>query len=249
MVILFALPCLSGFAAAQTDQPARVAVIAQRAEHIRNPENSLSGIRAAIDLGADYVELDVRTTLDGRLVLMHDATVDRTTNGNGAVAQLTFDRIRALKLGNDQVPTFEEALDTAHGKIDVYVDAKSLTPAALVHALETNDMRTNVVVYGPPAFLKSVLSLRPEIKVMLEAANTDTLRMLLKQLRPSVIAFSQQDFLDETIAVAKSARAGIFVDRLGNHDNAAAWQDAILRGATGIQTDKPGELVQIPPHS
>ena len=235
---------LSGFALAQSPQSERIAVIAHRAEHIRNPENSLSGIRAAIKLGADYVELDVRTTIDGRLVLMHDATVDRTTNGNGAIAQMTFERVGMLKLGHEHVPTFEEALGIAHGKIGVYVDAKSLTPAALVHALETHDMGRNVVVYGPPVFLKSLLSLRPEIKRMPEAVNADTLRTNLTELRPSVIAFNQQDFLNELIAAAKSAHTAIFVDRLGDQDNTEAWQDAIQRGATGIQTDKPGELVQ-----
>ncbi len=234
MVLFLILIALAGFASAQTT---RVAVIAHRGEHIRNPENSLSGIRAAIDLGADFVELDVRTTLDGRLVLMHDATVDRTTNGKGAVAELTLDQIIALRLGGEKVPTFEEALDVAHGKIEVYVDVKNLTPAALVHALAMHDMRMNVVVYGPQVFLKAILSLRPEIKVMPEATDVGA-------LRPSVIAFNEKDFLDGAIAAAKAARAGIFVDRLGIHDNAESWQDAILRGATGIQTDKPGELVQ-----
>ena len=242
--MLIAMFCLLGFALAQSPQPERIAVIAHRAAHIRNPENSLSSIRAAIELGADYVELDVRTTLDGRLVLMHDATVDRTTNGNGAVAQMTFKQVGALKLGHEHVPTFEEALDIAHGKIDIYVDAKSLTPAALVHALESHDMQGNVVVYAPPVFLKSLLSLQPEIKRMPDAVNADTLRNNLMELRPSVIAFNQQDFLIELIAAAKSAHTGIFVDRLGEHDNSEAWQDAIQRGATGIQTDKPGELVQ-----
>jgi glycerophosphoryl diester phosphodiesterase len=100
--------CLAGFASAQS--LIGVAVIAHRGEHIHNPENSLSAIRAAIELKADYVELDVRTTIDGRLVLMHDATVDRTTNGKGLVARMAFDQIRALKLGKEQVPTFEERL-------------------------------------------------------------------------------------------------------------------------------------------
>ena len=77
-------------------------------------------------------------------------------------------------IGNEGVPTFEE-LDTAHGRIEIYVDAKDLTPAALVHALEMHDMRMNVVVYGPPAFLKAVLSLRPEINVMPEADEMNTI--------------------------------------------------------------------------
>ncbi|MEO8129864.1 MAG: glycerophosphodiester phosphodiesterase family protein [Bryobacteraceae bacterium] len=241
MLRFWLLLCIPVLAA---EQPARVAVIAHRGEHIRHPENSLSGIRSAIALGADYVELDVRTTLDGRLVLMHDATIDRTTDGKGAVAELTFDRIRSFKLGSEQVPTFEEALQAAHGRIGVYVDAKSITPAALVHALETHDMRTECVVYGPPAFLKSVLSLRPEIRVMPEATSPEMLKTLVSELHPSVFAFDRRDFMEKTIAAAKGAGAGIYVDRLGDDDNAEAWQDAVARGAAGIQTDKPGELVQ-----
>jgi glycerophosphoryl diester phosphodiesterase len=59
----------------------RIVVIAHRGEHRAHPENTLPAFQAAIDAGADFFELDVRTTSDGRLVLMHDARVDRTTKG------------------------------------------------------------------------------------------------------------------------------------------------------------------------
>ena len=71
---------------------------AHRGEHHHHPENSLPAIEAAAGAGVDYVELDIRTTSDGQLVLMHDATVNRMTNGKGKVAEMTFDEIRALDL-------------------------------------------------------------------------------------------------------------------------------------------------------
>lgn len=72
---------------------------AHRGEHLRHPENSLPAIQAAIDAGMDYVELDVRTSSDGYLVLMHDPTVDRMTNGKGAIKDMTLAEIRQLDLG------------------------------------------------------------------------------------------------------------------------------------------------------
>src|SRR6202035_2940947 len=108
---------------------AQIAVISHRGEHLAHPENTLPAFQAAIDAGADFFELDVRTTADGRLVLMHDATVSRTTDGAGAVREMTFSQVRALDAGvkfnpgftGTQGPTFEEALALAHGKIGVYV--------------------------------------------------------------------------------------------------------------------------------
>jgi glycerophosphoryl diester phosphodiesterase len=69
----------------------RVVVIAHRAAHEEAPENSLAAIRAAITAGCDYVEMDVRGTKDGALVLMHDGAVNRTTDGSGEVAAMTLE--------------------------------------------------------------------------------------------------------------------------------------------------------------
>src|SRR5437762_4095366 len=76
----------------------RVVVIAHRAAHEDAPENSLAAIREAIRLKVDYVELDVRLTKDLALVLMHDGTVDGTSNGKGRVADLTLHDMKALRL-------------------------------------------------------------------------------------------------------------------------------------------------------
>src|SRR6266404_6792659 len=80
-------------------QESRVVAISHRGEHLHHPENTMPAYRAAVEAGADLIETDVRTTSDGKLVIMHDGSVDRRTNGHGDVANMTFDEIRKLDAG------------------------------------------------------------------------------------------------------------------------------------------------------
>lgn len=89
------------------------------------PENSLAGFLKALELGADAVELDVRATEGGTVMVMHDPTVDRTTGGRGKIAQMSFAAMRQLRLANDErVPALAEALDLLKGRCPVKVDVK-----------------------------------------------------------------------------------------------------------------------------
>lgn len=107
-----------------------VMVVAHRAVWDNAPENSIRSIEDAIALGVDMVELDIRKTADDELVLMHDETIDRMTDGKGKVNELTLDEIRSFKLRNrnggvitdEKVPTLAEAMLSAKGKILVRID-------------------------------------------------------------------------------------------------------------------------------
>ncbi len=96
------------------------------------PENTIPAIRKAIDMGLDYVEFDIRETSDGVMVLMHDSTVDATTDGTGPVAGFTLDEMKKLDAGvkfseefkGTRVPTLEEALLIMKGHIKGYLDFK-----------------------------------------------------------------------------------------------------------------------------
>jgi len=105
-------------------------------------------------------------------------------------------------------------------------------------------MLNSVVIYGGAGFLAKVQALSPSLKVMPEAYGAATVQKLLVSLKPPVVAFDAGDFKDDAIVAAKQAGADIYVDRLGSADNAAGWQDAVNRGAAGIQTDRPAELVE-----
>lgn len=230
--------------------PGKIMAISHRGEHLHHPENTLLAFQAAIDAGADFFEGDIRTTSDGKLVLMHDSTVSRTTNGTGAVQDMTFGQIRSLDAGarfpefkGTKVPTFDEVLDLAHGKINMYVDTKNADAKQLIDTIVRHDMQDHVVIYGNPFFLYEVHKIRPDLKIMPEAGSADVCKLLIRALQLQVIAFSEDDFKEDVIQLAKQANAQIYVDRLGRQDNVEAWQKAIDMGATGIQTDHPAELV------
>jgi glycerophosphoryl diester phosphodiesterase len=123
-----------------TAQTQRVVAISHRGEHLERPENTLPAFKEAIRVEADFIEVDVQTTKDGKLVLSHDGTVDRCTNGTGKVSDMTFDQVEALDAGikkgpqfaGTKVPTLDEVLDLARGKIGVYVDIKNASAQDLV---------------------------------------------------------------------------------------------------------------------
>lgn len=233
-------------------QPRQVVAISHRGEHLHHPENTLAAFQAAIDAGADYFELDVRTTSDGKLVLSHDGSVARRTNGKGDISKMTFEEVRALDAGiksgpefaGTKVPTFDEALDLARGKIGIYVDVKSASAKDLVTHIEEHGMADHVVIYVGLSEGKEIQTLNPKLKVMPEAGTAENAKHLIERLHPQVLAFGAGDFKPEVISVAKEANALVYVDRMGTTDAPAGWQSAIDAGADGIQTDRPAELVK-----
>jgi glycerophosphoryl diester phosphodiesterase len=124
------------------------------------------------------------------------------------------------------------------------VDCKDLSPADLVAALEKTGMLKNVVIYGDSGFLKDVLALEPSLLAMPEAGNAARLEKLVSNLNLRIAAFDKGDFKDDVIAGAKRLKIKIYVDRLWDADKPEFWQDAVDRGAHGIQTDHPAALVE-----
>ncbi|MCL4834436.1 MAG: hypothetical protein KJZ86_18470 [Caldilineaceae bacterium] len=107
--------------------PARPVAIAHRGDSAHAPENTLAAFQHAIDAGADWLEMDVQMSDDGHLVVIHDTTVDRTTNGSGRVADLTLAQLQALDAGNgEQIPSFAQVLALASAAgIPIMPEAKS----------------------------------------------------------------------------------------------------------------------------
>ena len=113
------------------------------------PEDTVTAVHAAIALGIDFIETDQRPTKDGFLVNLHDTSVDRTTDGTGEAADLTLAQIQAMKLDTarfpgdfscERVPTLEEILTAARGKVHVLIDAnKTDRVDLLVAAIQSTD--------------------------------------------------------------------------------------------------------------
>ena len=116
------------------EEPSRkIEIVSHRGASGYAPENTMASFQKSVDMKTDYIELDVQETKDGKLVVMHDVTLDRTTNGSGYVKDHTLEEIRRLDAGSsfskkyasEKVPTFEEVLDRFRGKTGILVELKA----------------------------------------------------------------------------------------------------------------------------
>lgn len=223
-----------------------VIVTSHRGAGFLEPENTLRAIRRAIALGADQVEIDVQLTRDGSLVLMHDTTVDRTTNGAGNVADLTLEEIRQLDAGHgEQVPTLEEVLLLTDGKITPQIELKGPgTASAVVRTLDAMGSADKVVL---TSFLHQQL-------LEVRQFNKDIpLGALWGRLPPNVIFRSQQlgvqalhiwhEFIDHQF-VAEAHAQGLLI-RAWNANTEEDIQRLIDLEVDAIGSDRPDILLDI----
>lgn len=255
---------LSAMLAASADTPSfaplprlkhPIAVIAHRAGRGIMPENTLAAIHNAIRLGVDYVELDIRATKDGHLVIMHDGSVDRTTNGKGAVRDLDFATIRSLDAGSkfsaqyagEKVPTFDEVLAACRGKCNIYVDHKEAPTAQVLEAIKKHGMEKHVVIYNGTEGLLEWKRLAPQLPVMPsvpdEFRRPGGIADYEKILPAEVLDGNLVEWTKELVDQAHAAGVKVYVDNLGPNDNLPGFRKAIEMGVDGIQTDFPDQLI------
>ncbi|MGD8329862.1 MAG: glycerophosphodiester phosphodiesterase family protein, partial [Acidobacteriota bacterium] len=156
-------------------------LIAHRGASARAPENTLRAFEEALDAGAEVLECDVQMSRDGVAIVMHDPTVDRTTDGRGAVRRLSWHEIRALDAGyparfgdafaGQRVPRLEELFDLARGRAEVFVEIKpealadsdGRIEAGVVDAARSTGMMDAVGVLSfAPRALQRVRALAPD---------------------------------------------------------------------------------------
>ena len=102
-----------------------LSVIAHRGASAHVPENTLLAFEKALEMGAHMIEVDVHETADNHLVVIHDHEVSRCSDGTGEVSELTFNEMKLLDLKNGQkIPSLDEVLTFAHGKVDVNIELK-----------------------------------------------------------------------------------------------------------------------------
>jgi len=145
-------------------KPARhtrpIAYVCHRGANAFAPENTLEAARICFDQRFDFVELDVRTSRDGHLVVMHDATLERTTDGAGLVTDFRLDELRALDAGGwfsrqfkgARIPTLDEMLslarDHTYAGAGIYIELKYASPRQVLDAIERAGMLDRVFLWG-----------------------------------------------------------------------------------------------------
>ena len=225
-----------------------VYVVAHRGAHRGIPENSLAAYQKAIDLGADFVEIDLRTTKDGQFVSVHNSTIDAYVKGaTGRVEDMTLAELRSLDIGigidpkwkGTQIPTFSEILDLCKGKIGIYLDLKNGDVSNLVEVVRRHGMERDVLWYASPDELEELGQKCPNCIAMPDPYQEQNLPGLIKRLRPRVIAAVWKHYSKSFVATCHYSGAIVIVDE----SDPSCWEDAIASHSDGIQTDHPEELI------
>ena len=224
--------------------------VAHRGASSERPENTLSAFGLAIEQRADVIEADVRASSDGELLVLHDATLDRTTSGEGPLAEITADDARALDAGDgERIPTVAEVLQVARGRARVNLDLKEIgvvEPAVrLVHQTGMVDSVT-FISFLPEAW-DLVADLSPESPVV-----------QLVDSATSLAGLAMGEGVAQSVAIGVGVPYGLvqpeLVERMRRHGlGVFAWtvdDDAEMRrlidaGVKGIVTNRPAALAEV----
>lgn len=227
-----------------------VYVVAHRGVHNSIPENTLAAYQAAIDLGCDFVEIDVRTTRDSQLVSIHDATIDRySRNGEtGRVAEMTLEQLRAIDIGSrvdpkwsqEKIPTVREVIALCRGKIGIYLDVKAANINELAALVREFEMEQDTLWYIPSSRVKELTECAPRAWPMPDPGPESGLAKLLADCKPAIVA-SMWKYFSPTFAERCHKNGAIVIV---DEDGKECWQSLLDYKADGIQTDHPAELIE-----
>jgi glycerophosphoryl diester phosphodiesterase len=234
-----------------------IQISAHRGNSRLAPENTLATFQKVLEMGVDFIEIDVRTTLDNQLVILHDGTLNRTTNGTGPIAQLTLTEIKSLKANKgweqgfpeERIPTLEEttqlisAWNKTHSKKTyIYVDCKQVAAKPLVEMLQKYDLAEHSVFYGSDDFLEQLKEVFPTSKRMPSLNAASDIDAKISRLKPYAFDVSWKILNENLVQHIHEKKVKVFTDVLGLLDNQTNYQKAIDWKVDLIQTDHVGSI-------
>lgn len=234
-------------------QAHRPVVVAHRGASADRPENTLAAFERALELGADAVEFDVRVTADGHGVVLHDDTVDRTTDGAGPVADRSLAEVRELRADGEPVPTVDEALASLSGRCAAVIEIKH-QPGGGDRAVDEAVRALADVRFVGPAMLISFdpLSLARARRVAparitgllasFEVGLPEAAEAAVAAGHPFVLPFAAQVLAGGAEVVVAAHAAGLRVGTWVSDDPADARALAIL-GVDAIATNDPAAIL------
>jgi glycerophosphoryl diester phosphodiesterase len=228
-------------------------ISAHRGNTGKAPENTIATYKNALKLRVNFIEIDVRTSLDSELVILHDGTLNRTTTGEGPVKNITFSELKKLSAGKgntgfeqEKIPSLEEVCRLISRwnkwhlkKTFIYVDCKEVAPKPLVKMLQKYDLVDESCFYGSDTFLLSLKKEFPQARLMPGLRKKEDIASKIALLHP--YAFDA-NFLSLTTEMVKEIHAQgirVFTDLLGPLDIESNYKKAAEKGVDLIQTDKP----------
>ena len=203
------------------------------------PENTLTSFKKALEIGVDAVELDVRKTKDNQLVVIHDANVKRTTDGEGLVSELTLKEIKGFSAEKgEKIPTFQEALDFLDTKVKVFIELKEAgVEEQVLSIVQEKGLEKNVVIVSfLEDALKKVRELDKDIETgLIYAKHKNPVKAALELKANYLLAFYR---FTHTVNVQKAHENGLKVI-VWTINKSEEVEEYAAKGVDGIASDKP----------
>lgn len=227
-------------------------VAAHRGFHTVVPENSIASIEKAIRHNIDIVEVDIRVSKDGIPVLMHDETVDRTTNGSGKLTLFDLHELKELLLlhqgeeTHHRVPTLEEALEAGNGKIIFDLDLKTTQVEKIIEVVEETGAHESVIFFDSDwEVLEKIHQARPEWNLMPRSYDENQAKEAYKRFKPWAVHVDPSFATPELSRYLQERGSHVWINALGDVDSTLSTgstdmlENLIQTQSNIIQTDLP----------
>ncbi|GAB4515299.1 MAG: glycerophosphodiester phosphodiesterase family protein [Roseibium sp.] len=219
-------------------------VVCHRGASLLAPENTLASLEKAIELGAGVVELDVRPSKDGVLYVMHDATLERTTNGTGRISDLDAAEIDRLDAGSwfddrfagERVPRLDTFLDGCKGRIATYVEIKEGDPAEIRDMLAVRGMLSEAWTFSFDQSIRAEARAKvPDLRRMVLYMHVGSVDRAVAQ-GAHILEFHEDNLDPETVAEAKNA--GLITQMFYAGRDRAVFEKAVRCGVEQMNIDE-----------
>ncbi len=207
------------------------------------PENTLLAIKKAIAIGVDGVEIDVRLSKDKELVVIHDDTLDRTTNGKGFVKNLILKELKKLNAGKgEKIPTLQEVINVIKDRIYLLIELKAEgTEKSVVELIKKNKLKKAIIISFIHQLVKNVKKIDKKIKTGILFKDNQTDPVVMAKNTNSEFVFPKYELVDKEFVV-KCHKKGIRV-AAWNINNPDELKKASKLGLDIIYSNRPDILI------
>jgi len=218
--------------------------IGHRGARAYEPENTLRSFKKAMEIGVDAIELDVRKTKDNQLVVIHDADVKRTTDGEGLVSEFTLKEIKELSAEKgEKIPTLKEALNFLDSKVKIVIELKEAgIEEKVLFAVNEMGLQKNVVIVSfIEEALRKVRDLNNEVETgLIYVKHKDPIRAAL-ELKASYLLPLYRFTHTANVVKAHDHGLKVIVWTINNPKEVSEYSK---KGVDGIASDKPDILTK-----
>ena len=229
-----------------------VETVCHRGANEYAPENTRAAAQLCVDWGVDYVEVDVRTSKDGVMYIIHDAMVDRTTNGTGHVVSLASHEIDALDAGSwfdpkfkgERIPRLEPFLRWIKGKTKVYLDVKGADPEKLVKLIYDLGFKDDCFLWSSnPIIMRGFCEHAPELPLKVNVKTPKEVEAAKRDYNARIVEFRVNDITPQLLETCRRLGIRTMVVDLGNDPR--AYRKVIESGIDMINLDHADLFMEV----